>query len=328
MPYTVNACFDYLNKNVVNLDPNQVPTARTSRDTLIESVHSLSAKGVLPISYSEKDIAYGSFARRTKIRPLDDIDLMICFNGCGGTWRYLYNSETIAIDMPVTAPILGDLRNEDGTLNSRKLIEKIKGELREVRFYKKAELHRNHEAVTLQLSSYSWNFDILPCFFATGDFYLIPDGFGNWKKTDPRIDQQKVTNANQQKSGQLLQVIRTMKYWKSLWWPNVSSYMFEQMVINGSAAIDFNQSFSQIVLLLLNYLSSAIYGYVADPKGIQGDLNQVDINTKTYYSSLANQCYKKANAARIQEVYFKDSKNAIDRWREIFGEEFPQYGNN
>ena len=44
--------------------------------------------------------------------------------------------------------------------------------------------------------------------------YLIPDGNGNWKKTDPRIDAANVTNLNQQHNGNILKVIRLAKYWQ------------------------------------------------------------------------------------------------------------------
>lgn len=48
--------------------------------------------------------------------------------------------------------------------------------------YSKAEMHKNQEAATLKMKSYTWNFDIVPCFYAKENFYLIPDGSGNWKK--------------------------------------------------------------------------------------------------------------------------------------------------
>ena len=325
MPYTVNSCFDWFNKNIVNLDADEVPTARTSRDTLIDSMHSLSDRGLLPKSYAEKDIPFGSFARKTKIRPLDDIDIMICFSGCGGTWKYAADGNTIEILMPANAPVLSEMRNDNGSLNSRKLIEKIKGELRDVRYYKKADIHRNQEAATLQLSSYDWNFDLVPCFYATADFYLIPDGNGNWKKTDPRIDQQRVTTANQIHNGQLLQLIRTMKYWKTIWWGGVSSYMFEQMIINGASFINFNQPFANIVAAIINYLSSAILGTIADPKGMQGDLNQLDLETRRSLSNIAIQCCRDANTALFEESYYRNS-SAIAYWRKVFGNQFPQYG--
>ena len=79
----------------------------------------------------------------------------------------------------------------DGTdiLNSRKVIEKFKSGLNNVSQYGSSEINRYQEAVTLKLLSYTWNFDIVPCFFTADDvngknYYLISDGNGDWKKTD------------------------------------------------------------------------------------------------------------------------------------------------
>lgn len=71
--------------------------------------------------------------------------------------------------------------NTNGTdnLNSTKVINRFISKLSDLNDYRKAEMHKNHEAVTLKLKSYDWNFDIVPCFYCKGDFYLIPDGNGN-----------------------------------------------------------------------------------------------------------------------------------------------------
>ncbi len=325
MPYKVNSCFNDFNKNIINLDANQVLKASNSRNALIESIHFLSSNGLIPQSYPEKDIPFGSFARKTKIQPLDDIDLLICFKGCGGTWNY--NDEgSISIIMPETAYILNNLCDDGHKLNSRRLIEKIKNELSRIQYYKKAELHRNKEAVTLQLSSYTWNFDIVPCFYATDDFYLIPDGNGNWKKTDPRIDQKKTTEINTLKNGKVLQLIRTMKYWKNIWWSSVPSYMFEQMILNISTSMEFNQSFSRQICTSLNSLSFQILNSVPDPKSMQGNLNTFDKDTKENLSRIALDNYNIANNARIKEITEIYQKEAIELWGTIFGKEFPGYG--
>ena len=57
-------------------------------------------------------------------------------------------------------------------------------------------MHRNMQAITLQLSSYPWNFDIVSCFYTDAGFYLIPNGYGKWEKTDPRIDNKRTTRIN------------------------------------------------------------------------------------------------------------------------------------
>ncbi|MBL1704914.1 nucleotidyltransferase, partial [Klebsiella pneumoniae] len=102
-------------------------------------------------------IGFGSFRRRTKIRPLDDIDLMLVFTGEGTT--YTEYADKIVLNVPEDADKLRKLVNDDGTLNSIRVIEKIKSSLSIIPQYKKAEIHRRQEATTLELSTYDWVFD-------------------------------------------------------------------------------------------------------------------------------------------------------------------------
>jgi hypothetical protein len=75
MAQTVNAAFEQFLSDKVNLDSDRTQTARGSRDWLFEQIASFQSDTTFPKSYPEIDIHYGSFARKTKIRPLDDIDL-------------------------------------------------------------------------------------------------------------------------------------------------------------------------------------------------------------------------------------------------------------
>lgn len=219
MPYKVNSCFDDFINCEVNLKSERVNIARTSRNNLLDNIKQLCDEGRLPEHYAEKNVSYGSFARRTKVRPLDDIDLMICFSACGGHYIEVSPNSLYTIQMQDGLSIYDDLRDEQGNLNSRKLINYIIKNITSLKDYKKAEMHRNQEAATLLLRSYEWNFDIIPCFYASDDFYLIPDGKGNWKKTDPGIDAQRIESIDCQvkfnrQSKDLHTFIRLMKYWK------------------------------------------------------------------------------------------------------------------
>lgn len=233
MAYTVNAAFAQFIQDEVELDKMQTKTARNSRDWLLSNIENLAQNKKIPRLYGGKSIKHGSFARNTKIRPLDDIDLMVCYSGTGGVYHIVEENECYTISFSNGIQVLSNLCDEQGMLNSRKVIENLKGALADISGYAKADIHRNQEAATLQLTSYPWNFDIVPCFMTTSDFYLIPDGKGNWKKTDPRIDQQRITKINQANNGQLLGLMRLMKYWKKQKWGNrISSYMFETMILD------------------------------------------------------------------------------------------------
>lgn len=83
MASTVNNAFAEFMKNIVNLDPDITSKARKSRDNLIDNINSFSDNDDFFSIYQDKNLKFGSFARRTKIRELDDIDLMICLSAEG-----------------------------------------------------------------------------------------------------------------------------------------------------------------------------------------------------------------------------------------------------
>ncbi len=77
MPTTVNTAFDAFLRDYVNLNPDETQKARGSRDWLLSQIDIFPNKNnSFPKLYSEKDIFFGSFARRTKKRILDDIDIL------------------------------------------------------------------------------------------------------------------------------------------------------------------------------------------------------------------------------------------------------------
>jgi hypothetical protein len=78
MALYVSSAFNEFQKDKVNLDSQKTKDARGSKDWLIEQIHKFPDNDSdFPKLYHDIDIQFGSFARRTKIRPLDDIDLMI-----------------------------------------------------------------------------------------------------------------------------------------------------------------------------------------------------------------------------------------------------------
>ena len=72
MPYTVNTSFDAYRSSTVDLDPNDVAIARKSRDYLVDQIKTVADKDASFPKTNGNNKAYGSFARSTKVRPLDD----------------------------------------------------------------------------------------------------------------------------------------------------------------------------------------------------------------------------------------------------------------
>lgn len=332
MAKTVIEAFNKFMADTVNLDPDQTKKARGSREWLVGQIETFPNNDVkFPSIYSEKNIFFGSFSRRTKKRPLDDIDIMICLKADGCTYNEL--ADKIEISVPDTATRYKDYVNEGTSiLNSRKVINAFITKLSGVPQYKKAEIKRNLEAATLNLESYDWVFDIVPCFFTTEDafkrtYYIIPDGSGNWKKTDPRIDSDRLSKLNVANEGNLLNVIRAIKYWNTRpTMPTMGSYLLENMILDyyeGQTEVASKYVDIEIVKVLIE-IYRRIFNPVNDPKGIQGNLNTVSAEDKKRIKDRAYQDYSKALDA-IQLKNAKNDKDSIIKWIEIFGDKFPKY---
>jgi len=332
MATSVNEAFSEFMTTTVNLDSEQTKKARGSRDWLVEQIETFPEKDTqFPSIYSDKNIFFGSFSRATKKRPLDDIDIMICMKAVNCT--YSEYSDRIEINVPESATNFKDYINEDtAILNSRKVINAFIKKLAGIPQYKKAEIKRNLEAVTLNLESYDWTFDIVPCFFTAEDtfkktYYIIPDGHGNWKKTDPRVDQELVRSENNNKNGRLLDLIRILKYWNNRNSTHtIGSYLFELIVIEYSKSkLELNQWIDYDIKYFFKFLSTAIFQSILDPKGLQGNLNNFNLMEQCAISEKAKWAYDKSLEAINLETIEKDTQKSINKWREIFGNEFPTF---
>ena len=327
---SVNSAFDEFLKNTIRLDPGKTSTARSSRDNLISNINSFSGNEDFFFIASDLQLNYGSFSRRTKIKPLDDIDLMICIKGAGRQYTIKNGAYYIT---SLDSDKDNELLTEEGYLSSRKVINRFINKLSDLNDYSKAELHRNQEAVTLKLKSYDWNYDIVPCWYTDTDKFLIPDGSGNWKMTDPRIDNERTKNINQKHKGEILDIIRIMKYWNNRTITlRINSYLLECMILDYyTYQSERNCYWTDMELRDLFFsLSNQILQCVNDPKGIQGNLNTFTYEERKKISTALYNAYQKASKAvdfnhPYSTLQNPDPKSAISKWREILGDKFPCY---
>ena len=185
--------------------------------------------------------------------------------------------------------------------------------------------------MVLNLKSYEWAFDIVPALPAgdgsgSTDYYLIPDGNGNWLKTDPRIDQELVTNANQNQNGYLLPLIRLIKYWnvRSRAAPRLASYHLETLLINafrsGYPAIESKIRWS--VLCAFQQIAYHVMNTCPDPKGLGPNLDEgMTWETREKVCDAANDRAQYATYA-LQYEQQGDHEKAIECWKEVF----PNFG--
>lgn len=294
MALTVTAAFNEFQRNIVNLDSSQTDRARASRDWLLGRMNTFPNNDVyFPIIYPDIHTGFGSFARRTKIRPLDDIDLMFGLDGDDCVYS---ESDGKIIITAREGTVRLKYYKHDGTnfINSRKIINSFISSLNQIPQYDKADVKRNQEAATLKLKSYDWNFDIVPAFITTPDsfgktYYLIPDGNGHSM-------------------------------------PSMSSYLLETMLLNYfNGRSECYQWVDLEIVNVLGYLASAIFSPVYDHKGIQGNINNLSDDDKL---KISIRCYLdqgKATEARNYESQ-NNHRASINKWQDVFGVNFPSYG--
>jgi len=321
MGKTVAGALNEFMQNFVNLNPSRMKIAKTSMENLFENISS--PDDVFFDVYVEKNIQFGSFARKTKIQPIDDIDIMICLKADGST--YSDNNGVIEITVNNYNSVQNNCCFNENQLNSTKVINQFIKKLKTFSDYKKAELHKKGESATLQLASYEWNFDIVPCFFTVPEnngrtYYIIPDGNGYWKKTDPRIDRDIIFDLDKRLGGFVLDPIRLIKYWnRRPTMPSMPSYTLESLLVQyfqaqkKIASTDLCCHFRDC----LAYIYKNVYNEIIDLKGIQGDLNKLE---KIERDKIANRAFEDCN--KINKI-IKNPDLCFPLLIEIFGKEFP-----
>jgi|SRR5690348_1258460 len=332
---SVGSAFARFRREHVDLDAGAVDKARKSRDYLQQQIVSLAANA-RDFPRLEPDsppfVASGSFARSTKIRPLDDIDLFVILDDEGLSQRPSFWDERLYYLTPKrsTNSRLAKLTDDSGHVSSTRVLNRFKSALTSVPNYASAGIHRNGEAVSLKLSSYPWVFDIVPAIphfsWWTGrvDWYLMPNGQGGWMRSNPRRDAESTTGVNKSHSGLLLPLVRLVKYWngKRLR-QGLSSYYIETLCLKVFEYRSNVTTFQEGMEVFFRKAPSRVRRHCPDPKGL-GPRLDLDIGRRTK-ERIEESMYEAATTARAARRAERAGNvaGALEAWRQVFGPEFP-----
>ena len=327
MPSTVAACFQKFRENYLDLPTDLTETARASRDFLFAQIKALSSTTLLAGSTD----SFGSFARRTKMRPLDDIDCLARLSCANTSESYESGGYTYNLVAKSNAALY-TYADASGNVNSTKVLNAVKTALQSVAQYKQSGVGRDGSAVVLDLKTYSWSFDVVPtCAVANtaGDtlHFLIPDGNAKWKRTDPRIDANRTATASAAHNGHFLRAVRLLKYWnRRVHKPRLPSYYFETLATNRALAHPKYASLQNAIEDMLYGIRETVLGACKDPKGHEPNLDRsVDNDTKQKVYAAVDEAWLVSRRAIEAEVA-GDQRRAVAHWQSIFGPDFPAYG--
>lgn len=169
------------------------------------------------------DFLGGSFARHTKVWPLDDIDVFFPLEG--GSLRYVANGNTLpykVVSDGSTSRLILSKWQTNNLVDSRKVLDGFKGALKAS--YPATDISVDQHCVNVQFTmeatseSDGIGFDVVPClllrpWYGGKDFYLVPDGAGGWMRSNPKIDEEISVELQSFHQGNYRKAVRLLKYW-------------------------------------------------------------------------------------------------------------------
>ncbi len=290
MATTVAQAFNEF-KDKIKLTSSQEETVRNRRQTAHNYLAShFDSTSTMPLL---RTTLIGSAQRDTIIRPLDDIDILAVFE----------NKEHI----------FETYRND-----SFAFINRVRNALNQ---YEVQLVGTRGQAVRLFYQNRP-HVDIAPVFKWSTGGYGLPDGSGGWITTDPDFHLQWINTKNQELNYRLNPIIRMIKRWNNTYETKLKSFHLEMMVANTFTSLG-NDSREALEMF---FDSAPSLMRTIDPSGRGGDLSvYLTATNRQLITNRFNRYKNKCAEANRLEIN-GNHRDSIEKWREIFGNDFPTYG--
>lgn len=338
---SVNSAFEHLLDVEINIGQGIRSQAGESQKHLrefLEKQHRLDKLFPRVLSLNDNDFLGGSFARRTKDKPLDDIDIYFPLDG----QNLFYMQYGIRLPYTVVAdniltenPLLNSRWMEGGYVSSQKLISGFTSVLKN--HYPKTDIKPNGQAVSIQMTHGETSdqdglgFDVVPCFRLIPDdknaspFYLIPNGINGWICTNPRIDTNVAERLHANNNKTYRKAVKLIKYWnKEKLAKSIASYFIELTIAKAYQAKNLKgETISRIsegVAWGFWALNDAIKtgsqaSFIPEaPSVLPGNITVIQTSQILDVTFLALEAWK-------AELEGKEAV-AVSKWEKIFGEKF------
>lgn len=236
----------------------------------------------------------GSYARQTQIRQSRDIDLLIPL-AYGGWAKYGQDS----------AALINRMRD---VLDAR---------------YGQTKVSAAGVAVVMDMTDFS--LDIVPAFHRQGGGYLIANGQGNWKGTDPTFHLELIREHNSRDSA-FRDLVKLIKYWNLKHGGSLRSFHLEMMVDRIWKQGKAEDSLARALQFTLAGLPSLLRSTFPDPWEPAGAIDSY--LTQPTRTKVRMQLLEDAARAVTAEQFrlSGDQRAAMGQWVSVFTEGFPAFG--
>ncbi len=340
---TVNGNFENLLEKEINIPSGIRSKASDSQKHLrefLEGQHIRDDSFPRVLSINDNEFLGGSFARHTKDKPLDDIDIYFPIDGHNliylqGGFRLPF---TVVSDNVLSKnPLLTARWMEGSYISSQKLVNGFSSVLKS--HYPKTSIKPNGQAISIQMTQGETvehdglGFDVVPCFRLNPDdkssvpFYLIPDGVNGWIRTNPRLDTDMAERLNANNNKTYRKVVKLLKYWnREKIGKSISSYFIELAIAKAYQEKNLKSEkisrISEGVALGFWAVDNAVKEgsqtslVPGSPSVRPGDITEIQKNKLSNATVTASQAWK-AELEGKEDI-------AISKWEEILGKKFSE----
>lgn len=251
----------------------------------------------------EKDILSGSYARRTKTKPLEDVDIFCIL----GPKEQRYRSENPSRLLEAFQKALAEDYGSDSVKLQRRSVQIDFGVM----------------AVDDDSADQVMSVDTVPA-FNKGKHYEIPDAkTSSWIKTDPEVHKELATKANKAFSEQWVPIVKMLKKWnRTHGKPVTPSFLVEVMALklfippfSGGYPYELKSFFANAAERIGEVWDDP--AELGPPVSDQMDTSKI----KTARQALTQAEHAVSRAIRLA----RDGRNgdALQEWRKLFGPLFP-----
>lgn len=338
---SVSQSFEDLLTNSINIADGIRTTASTSQQNLRKFLQDECERDSgfpVVLKTADCDFLGGSFARHTKVRPLDDIDIYLPLDGA----NLFYYEDGIVLPYTVLSdglrsnPVLTPRWANGSWVSSSKIIEGFAAVLK--RRFPQTKVRPNGQAVSVQMTigtnatSDGIGYDVVPCFSLQPQrdddraFYSIPNGYGGWIRTNPKVDSAVADLLQKDHDRNFRKVVKLLKYWNAeQLGANLNSYYIELAV----AKVFFERSLKPESITPLSY--GVAVGFWALQQAVTTGAQKSWLTGAPPVASgtlLASHHILLKSATDLACAAWEDEKaarmtSALTKWKRVFGNKLP-----
>ena len=251
--------------NEIRLSRADVSSAVQSREWFLQRIANVvSGREGEPALYSEPFVYFGSYFKGTKVRSVDEYDVLVVIDSNGGVFSC--GGVQIGTGLGSASPNYkynGRFHKSDGSgVSPSKMLNWLKGIVQEVTDSFGGEApERNGQAITATIKSKDLRIDLVPAgIFQRGSdgtvFYDIPRGDrdNGWILTSPRQDIDLLKEVAREKDN-FRNIVRLAKRMKDTYNFLVSSFAIETAVVLFGEQNYWHGDLYRDVCRALNYLA-------------------------------------------------------------------------